>query len=94
MLPAPVTYRSVVLVCTNERTDGKACCAARGSLDLHKKLKEAIKAIDPTVRVIRASCLNNCEAGPTVAVMPQNKWFVGVEEKDLEEIVALATIKQ
>lgn len=91
MQAAPVTYKTVVLVCTNERLDGTACCADRGSLDLHKKLKETIKAIDPTVRVIRSSCLNNCKDGPTVAVMPANKWFVGVEEKDLEEIVAFVT---
>jgi len=80
-------FRKLVLVCTNERTDGTACCAMNGSLEVHKKLKEAIKAADPTIRVSKSGCLDRCQEGPTVVIMPDNIWLGRVTVEDIPEIL-------
>ncbi len=91
MIPAAKPFRKLVLVCTNERTDGRECCMAKGSVELHAKIKEAVKAVDPTVRVSKSGCLDNCPTGPTVVIMPDNIWLGMVTDADIPEIVRLAT---
>jgi len=51
MRPAKLKYKKLVLVCTNERTTGKECCAHKLSFELYQKLKLAIRDADPEVRV-------------------------------------------
>ncbi|PJA45884.1 ferredoxin [Candidatus Uhrbacteria bacterium CG_4_9_14_3_um_filter_50_9] len=90
MREAIKSYKKLVLVCTNERTDGRECCAQKGSIDLHQKIKEAIKAVDPEIRVSRTGCLGNCASGVSVVIMPDNLWLGEVTEADIAEIVRLA----
>lgn len=82
-------FRKLVLVCTNERTDGRECCMHKGSVELHKKIKEAIRAADPWVRVTKTGCMDHCSTGPTVVIMPDNIWLGQVTEEDIPEIVKL-----
>jgi len=82
-------YRKVVLVCTNLREDGKECCAAKGSVELHRKLKEEMKKVDLTVRVSKSGCLDRCSEGATVAIMPDDVWLGGVTEADIPKIVEM-----
>ncbi|MEI6510476.1 MAG: (2Fe-2S) ferredoxin domain-containing protein [Candidatus Uhrbacteria bacterium] len=91
MIPVETKYGRLVLVCTNGRDDGRECCMAKGSVELHTKLKEAIKAVSADVRVVKTGCLNACSTGATVVVMPENVWFGQVTEEDIPEIVAHAT---
>ena len=90
MQPLPKKYRKLVLVCTNVRDDGRECCGMKGSAELHKKLKEAMKAADLTIRVSKSGCLDRCSEGCTVAIMPDDIWLGGVVEADIPEIVRLA----
>ena len=83
-------YRRVVLVCTNQKENGKECCAMKGAADLHAKLKEEMKKADLTVRVSRSGCLDRCADGVTVAIMPDDVWLGGVTEEDIPEIVKRA----
>lgn len=83
-------YRKLVLVCTNLREDGKECCAMKGSVEIHKKLKEAMKAADLTVRVSKSGCLDRCSEGVTVTIQPDDIWLGGVTEADIPEIIRLA----
>lgn len=80
-------HRKLVLVCVNQRDDGRECCADKGSAELYEKLKAAIKSVYPDVRVSRTYCLGNCQSGATVAIMPDNVYFGEVTEKDIEVIV-------
>ncbi len=57
------------------------------SLELYHKLKLAIAAVDPRVRVSKTGCLGNCEGGATVAIMPDNIYLGEVKESDIDEIV-------
>lgn len=91
MIPLVPKHRKWVLVCTNMKEPGKPCCGIQGSAELHAKLKEAMKAVDPTIRVSKTGCLDRCSEGPTVAIMPDNVWFGGVTEVDISVIIEAAT---
>jgi (2Fe-2S) ferredoxin len=89
--------RRYLFVCVNRRPDGtpKGSCAARGSVELHAKLKQLIKErglAGTEVRACTSSCLDVCWAGPTVFVEPDHFGYGRVTEADLTPIVdALAT---
>lgn len=86
-----------LFVCVNRRPDGtpKGSCAARGSLELHTKLKTLLEARGLTrteVRACTSSCLDTCGAGPSIAVEPDGYFYGRVQEADLPELVdALAS---
>ncbi len=86
----PKKFRKLVLVCTNVREDGRECCSQKGSVELHAKLKEAMKAVDLTVRVSKSGCLDRCSEGATVVIMPDDIWIGGATEADIPEIVRRA----
>src|SRR5438034_778953 len=39
------------------------------------------------VRINKSGCFNQCGHGPMIVVYPENVWYAGVKESDLEEIV-------
>lgn len=80
-------YRKVVLVCTNQKEDGKECCAMKGAKELHLKLKEEMKKTDLTVRVSKSGCLDRCSEGVTVTIQPDDIWLGGATEADIPEII-------
>ena len=82
-----------LFVCVNRRPDGtpKGSCAARGSVELHAKLKALLKKrgmAELEVRACTSSCLDTCWAGPSIAVEPDHFSYGRVTETDLEAIVA------
>lgn len=91
MRMADIQFKKLVLVCTNEKPDGRNCCAQKMSLELYHKLKLAIAAADPHIRVSKTGCLGNCESGATIAIMPDNVYLGEVKESDIEEIVQRVT---
>ncbi len=91
MQSAGTHFQRLVLVCTNERTDGRESCGPQGGVELHKHIKEAVKLVDPTIRVSRSGCLDNCSTGPTVVIMPDQIWLGGVTNEDVPRIVAYLT---
>ncbi|HET9930569.1 MAG TPA: (2Fe-2S) ferredoxin domain-containing protein [Polyangiaceae bacterium] len=86
-----------LFVCSNRRQDGapKGSCAARGSLELHAKLKALLQErglAEFAVRACTTSCLDACWTGPTIAVEPDHYFYGRVRDSDLGDIVdALAT---
>lgn len=84
-------FQKYLFVCENERADGRACCASQGAR-LREILKEKIKAksLGGLVRVSRSGCLDTCEEGPNILLMPDAVWFKRVTENDLDEIVRRA----
>ena len=83
-------FEKLILVCVNERTDGTACCAARGSAEVHARLKEYVKrqGLARRVRVSRSGCLDQCARGTTVVVLPDFCWYGGVTLEDVDRIIA------
>jgi (2Fe-2S) ferredoxin len=81
-----------LFVCVNRRPDGtpKGSCAARGSVELHARLKDLLKQrglAETDVRACTSSCLDVCWAGPTIAVEPDHFVYGRVGDGDLEAIV-------
>ncbi|MCP4640831.1 MAG: (2Fe-2S) ferredoxin domain-containing protein [bacterium] len=83
--------KKMVFVCANLREDGsRICCADGGGRELHAKLKEMVKnrRLRSKVRVCKSGCMDRCEQGPNVMVFPDDMWYSGVTEADLETILA------
>ncbi len=80
-------FQKHIFVCENEK-DG-ACCGKKGGALLRETLKTRVKELGLTgkVRVSRSGCLDACEEGANVILMPDNVWFKGVEAKDIETIL-------
>lgn len=88
MHPAARSYGRLVLVCTNVRDDGRESCGAKGGAELHRALKEAVRAVSLDVRVSKSGCLDNCTDGPSVAIMPDGVWLGGVTLDDVPKIAS------
>ena len=86
--------RVQILVCTNERPEGseKPSCGRRGGQDLYRRLKDRVRELGlrDEVIVTRTGCLKHCSLGITVGVWPQNRWYGGVEQEHLDDLVRSA----
>ena len=81
-----------LFVCTNQRAEGheKGSCAARGSEEVYRKLKEEVKARGFAKReagVCSSSCLDQCSGGVTILVEPDHIFYGHVTAADVGEIV-------
>jgi sirohydrochlorin cobaltochelatase len=78
-------YEQHVFVCTTGDR-----CPAQGDVDhfvqvLRAGVKAAGKHVD--IRVNKAGCFSQCGHGPMIVVYPENVWYAGVQEADLDEIL-------
>jgi (2Fe-2S) ferredoxin len=78
-------YDIHMFVCTTGDT-----CPSQG--DVQKFVKhlrgEVVKAGKrDEVRVNHAGCFSQCGHGPMIVVYPDNVWYAGVQESDLDDIV-------
>jgi (2Fe-2S) ferredoxin len=81
-----------LFVCTNRRPDGtpKGSCAARGAVEIHAALKEALHErglAKAEARACTSSCTDACWAGPIIAVEPDGFFYGRVTAADVPEIV-------
>jgi len=79
-----------VLICGNLRPpdDPPGSCAAKCPL-LHARFKARLaeRKLNARFRALTTSCLDFCATGPTVCVMPDNVWYAGVAEGDIDELI-------
>lgn len=81
-----------VLVCTNERPEGKSCCKRVGGEEFYFRLKNQLtdKGLRSTHWSTRTGCLSHCnDVGCTVAIYRRNeppKWFTEVTDGEFEPI--------
>lgn len=82
------------LVCCNERPADadKPSCARRGGAEVHRRLKDEIRArgLRDDVLATRTGCLKHCSEGVVVAVWPANEWARLVTPDDVGELVEAA----
>ena len=77
-------YDVHVFVCTSGET-----CPTQGNVEeFVKRLRgEALKAgLKDAVRINKAGCFSQCGHGPMMVVYPDDVWYHGVQEADLQEI--------
>jgi nitrite reductase/ring-hydroxylating ferredoxin subunit/(2Fe-2S) ferredoxin len=77
-------YERHVFVCTSGET-----CPEQGDTEkfvkiLRDRSKQAGRAGD--VRINKAGCFSQCGRGPMIVFYPEDVWYAGVTEADLEEI--------
>lgn len=84
-------YRHHIFMCTNQRQDGRQCCADAGAVELRAHLKDRVKALGLSkpgrVRVNIAGCLDRCSLGPVMVVYPEGVWYRYKNREDLDEIL-------
>ena len=84
-------YKNHVFFCTNQRTDGRACCQDHDAQRLRDYAKSKVKELGLAgkgkVRVSNAGCLDRCAEGPTIVVYPEAIWYTYKNEADIDEIV-------
>ena len=77
-------YERHVFVCTSGDT-----CPEQGDVEKFVKiLRERSRQVgQPSdVRVNKAGCFSQCGHGPMIVFYPDNVWYAGVQESDLDEI--------
>jgi (2Fe-2S) ferredoxin len=84
--------RQYLMVCLNRRADGspKGSCAERGSEEIYKALRAALKERGMArveARAVSCSCLDACVTGPSILVEPDHVMYGGVTMADLPEIL-------
>ena len=84
-------YKYHVFFCTNQRTDGRACCqdcrAAEMRSYMKKRIKESGHSGKGQIRVNTAGCLDRCDLGPVMVIYPQAIWYTYLDEEDIDEII-------
>ncbi len=78
-------YARHVFVCTSGDT-----CPTQGDVERFVKVLRAgaLAAGKKTeVRINKAGCFSQCGHGPMIVVYPENVWYAGVQESDLQEIL-------
>jgi (2Fe-2S) ferredoxin/nitrite reductase/ring-hydroxylating ferredoxin subunit len=78
-------YDRHVFVCTSGET-----CPTQGDTERFVKIlrdgaRQANRQVE--VRVNKAGCFSQCGHGPMLVVYPENVWYAGVQESDLQEIL-------
>lgn len=84
-------YKHHVFFCTNQREDGRACCADRSAVACLDYAKEKIKSLrlngPGKCRVNKAGCLDRCNKGPVIVVYPEGVWYSYSGKEDIDEII-------
>ena len=78
-----------VLVCTNEREQGKDCCSHVDGYEIFRELKDWVKSngLASSVWITRTGCLGFCNnIGATIVIYPDQLWFKQVKKEELQII--------
>ena len=78
-------YDRHVFVCTS----GEICPTQGDTEKFVKVLRDGARQANRQVevRVNKAGCFSQCGHGPMLVVYPENVWYAGVQESDLQEIL-------
>lgn len=76
-------YDSHVFICTG------GDCKKRGAKDLRKAFKGELRTagMNRDVRLDTVNCLGLCKHGPNAVVYPSGTWYLGLDGKDVPEVV-------
>lgn len=84
-------YRTHLFFCTNQRDNGRKCCAQADACAIRDYIKDNLKqrglAGPGGIRVNAAGCLGRCKDGPSLVVYPQGTWYTYQSTQDIDEIV-------
>lgn len=85
-------YQKHIFICTNQKEEGKVCCANGGASDLKdyfkKKLVEAKLHGPDKYRISSSGCLGRCKLGPCIVIYPEGTWYSYQSKDDIDTIIA------
>lgn len=84
-------YSQHIFLCTNQKPEGKTCCANSGGeffFDyFKKKLRELDQRKTDNIRISKSGCLGRCKLGPCLVIYPEGIWFSYSSFADIDEII-------
>lgn len=84
-------YQKHVFICTNQRVDGRVCCADKDAQKLFAYAKAKIKALECSgkgkIRINQAGCMDRCSVGPVLVIYPDAVWYHYQTTADVDEIL-------
>ena len=84
-------YKKHVFFCTNEKDNGKQCCAQADALQMWQYAKQRCKeeglSAGHNVRINKAGCLNRCAEGPCLVIYPGGRWYTYKDKTDIDVII-------
>lgn len=86
----PLPHEKIVYVCCNQRDAGeRVCCASQNGQEFRDRLKAMVKerGYRTKIRVSQSGCMDRCELGPNILILPDNVMLSGVTEADLEPLL-------
>ena len=95
MMPQKFNYRKHILVCVNDRGEGKACCIKVKGVEIYQELKQFVRdqGLTSEVWVTRTGCLGFCnDKGTTIVVYPEGDWYTEVTLETIDEIKKLVLV--
>ncbi len=84
-----MAIKTYILVC-----GGTGCLATRGG-EVYEALKKEIteQGVQAQAQVVRTGCFGFCAKGPVVKTLPDETFYVNVQDTDAQEIVAEHVVK-
>ena len=84
-------YQKHVFICTNQRDNGRECCAQKNAAELLQYAKLKIKNLKQDgkgkIRINNAGCLDRCSEGPVLVIYPDGVWYRYNTTEDIDEII-------
>jgi len=82
-------FRYHVFVCDQQKPEGMACCAMRGSAKVIETLRKDVaeRGLSNDVQITPCASLGLCDRGPNMVVYPDGIWYSNVMPQDVAEIV-------
>lgn len=84
-------YEKHVFICTNQRDNGRQCCADGNAHELLQYAKARIKTLQKNgkgqVRINNAGCMDRCSEGPVLVIYPDAVWYHYETQQDIDEII-------
>ena len=83
-------YDPHIFMCLDDKggEPGRGCCADRGVMELFVHLRAPAKENGVTgIRINKSTCLDRCELGPIMVVLPEGTWYAVRTKEDSEETV-------
>ena len=83
-------FRFHLFVCTQQKPEGAACCAASGSMAVLGALDREVRGrgLENDVQMTTCGCMGLCDEGPVMVVYPAGVWYRRVQASDVSEIVS------
>ena len=85
-------YEKHIFICTNQKPEGKVCCANTGGEPFFHYLKTKLLELEQhgpgKIRVSKSGCLGRCGLGPCLVIYPEAVWYTYASYADIDAIIA------